>query len=99
MKTKRLSPEKFFVSKKGYITRNKVELALFLDEIDDDEFKSHVTKTKNDFSNWILEVYNDEHLASEISKLNNKKDIQIELLKSIVFDRMKKQKAKELNKI
>ena len=77
----RISAEKYFMLCNGTPIRSIKELAFMLDKISDDDFSYHVTDEKNDFSNWIRDVFGKERLAESLGRLKNKKESQIYLLK------------------
>ena len=47
-------------------------LANSLDEVNDDVFRYHVNKYKNDFSTWVRDVIGDNDFAREISRIKTK---------------------------
>ena len=73
----------FYVSD-GSRLKNVFELVDALEDMHDKVFKEHVNGTKNDFSNWIKDVFDEEHMAKEISKLNSRMDTHRLLLKGLV---------------
>ena len=81
---KNVNQNHIFVLSDGSRIHNLKELANGLDSMPDEVFYHHVNDSKNDFYNWIKEVIKDEELANLISKIKNKKDMQICILKYIV---------------
>jgi DNA polymerase III delta subunit len=55
-----------------------------LEDMSEDVFRHHVNEAKNDFANWIKDVFKEENLAKDIKEVNNKVETQIKLLKHIV---------------
>ena len=47
----------------------------FLASMNDDIFKHHVNKEKNDFGNWVRDVLKDEELANDITSVRSKEKI------------------------
>ena len=47
------------------------ELRAALENMSEELFSHHVTKEKNDFTNWVRDVIKDETLAKQISKANS----------------------------
>jgi hypothetical protein len=65
--------EKNFWVNDGRVLRNLKDLSVALVDMDEDTFKHHVNKEKNDFKNWINDVIGDNKLAKDISKTKNQK--------------------------
>ncbi|MEM2131145.1 MAG: hypothetical protein QXR96_01350 [Candidatus Woesearchaeota archaeon] len=61
-----------FVLPDGKKINNLNELILNLTSMSDDFFKHHVNETKNDFYNWIKDVYGFIDLAEEIKNIKDK---------------------------
>jgi hypothetical protein len=55
--------------------RSLPELALAVESIDDDVFRYHVNKDKNDFEAWIRDVLQDKELAREIARVKTKETL------------------------
>ncbi|MAG16150.1 hypothetical protein CMO88_03750 [Candidatus Woesearchaeota archaeon] len=51
------------------------ELALSLEKVNDDIFRYHVNRDKNDFEVWIREVIKDKELAREIARVKTKETL------------------------
>jgi hypothetical protein len=71
--------EKCFILCDGRSIHTCKELADILTTISDDIFSYHVTDTKNDFSNWINDIFEDHELAKKISFLKNRMEMSIEI--------------------
>ena len=69
---------------------------LLTDQIDDDVFYNHVTKERNDFVNWISDVFKERELAKKLSGVMDKKDFQLILLKHVVSKKTKRIKSRLL---
>jgi len=52
----------------GTSIKNLQELADALEIMDDTAFKHHVTKDKNDFSNWVRDIICDVDLSNDLLK-------------------------------
>ncbi len=61
-------PENRFYCADGTVLRNVQELGERLKAISVQAFYHHVTPSRNDFHNWIRDVYQDPALASELLK-------------------------------
>lgn len=64
---------------------NLEELESALDYMPSEIFSSHVTDSKNDFSNWVLHVIKDDYLAELLSK-ENSRERMISVLKRRIMD-------------
>ncbi len=67
------SPEKCFWACDGQVLKNLGELAGAIEKMSDDVFNYHVTKEKNDFANWVSDVFGEEKLAAELKKAKTAK--------------------------
>jgi len=56
----------------GETFRSLQELAVALEHMSDEAFQHHVTEHKNDFSNWVRDVFGDTTLAKQLSKVTDK---------------------------
>jgi hypothetical protein len=82
-----IPPEKYFVLRSGVTIKDIAELALALDSIADSDFSFHVNDSKNDFANWIGDVFGNKELADSIRPVKDKKESQILLLKHLFLDK------------
>lgn len=79
--------EKFFVLCNGAKLRDIKELAVSMEHLDEKEFALHVNEEKNDFANWVRDVFEEPKLASEMEQASSMKDTHIALLKHMAFER------------
>jgi hypothetical protein len=79
-----ISPDKYFILCDGKPIKSFKELADVLQLMSDDMFKYHVTETKNDFANWINDVFNDVELAKKIRIDKTRLETSIEIYKHIL---------------
>jgi hypothetical protein len=84
-----VAPEKYFVLCDGRKIKSAKELADVLQLITDDMFKYHVTDAKNDFSNWINDIFGEPELAKKIRTIKNRVETSLEIYRYI-FDRLPK---------
>ena len=68
--------EQSFHLANGRVLKNLHELSNALISMDEKTFSHHVTKDRNDFSNWILGVFRDEELSRQIAKNRNRESMQ-----------------------
>ncbi|MBU1204878.1 MAG: hypothetical protein KKA61_03400 [Nanoarchaeota archaeon] len=78
------NPEHYFFVQDGTVLKNVLGLSKQLDNMADEIFMHHVNETRNDFSNWIKDVFKEEKLAKELLKTTNKDKTQIIILKHII---------------
>lgn len=81
-------PEKSFWVNNGPIVNNLRTLPKTVEEMSEEQFKFHVNKEKNDFSNWIDEIIGYKELANELRKAKSKKTFLAKLKSKI--DSLKK---------
>ena len=70
-----------FITLDGTSFATLKQLIKALDTMNDDVFHYHVTESKNDFSNWVRDVFQDMKLAERLMQAKTSKDMQIILLK------------------
>lgn len=85
-KNKDISPEKYFILKDGTPIKSIKELAMMMDSMSDESFSFHVNEEKNDFANWIKDVFGKKDLADSLLGLKCRKENQILLLKHALHD-------------
>ncbi len=86
---KNVSSDKLFILCDGRTISNCKILADMLVVISDDIFAYHVTDNKNDFANWINDLFEDKELAKKISVLRNKLLMSIEIYR-YMFEKLEK---------
>ncbi len=83
-KLKKNIPENhFFVFVSGEKIKNVKELADTLEMVDEHHFKHHANKNKNDFANWISDVFEEFDLAEKIKTARNKDHARLIIYKHI----------------
>jgi len=85
--SKTIKTENYFVLGNGGVLKDIKELAECIDHLSDDEFRHHVNEQKNDFANWVRDVFDEKILADELFSIKDRKDTQIKLLKFLVNKR------------
>ncbi|MEM4330531.1 MAG: hypothetical protein QW273_00810 [Candidatus Pacearchaeota archaeon] len=88
------APEVSFFLVNGGILKNIPELVSALKEMPDETYNYHVTKEKNDFANWIRDIYKNEELANKLFKAKNKKEV-IKILEKALVEEEKELKKKQ----
>ncbi len=76
-------PDLTFKLKGGGIIRNIPQLKRAMAKMKDEIFTHHVNLDKNDFSNWIKDVYGDSELANTIKQHKDKELIEKEIEKAL----------------
>ena len=66
------------------------EFAKHLKTMSKDAFGHHVTGEKNDFSNWLRNSLEKKNLADRIEKKLDKIEMELEVLRHLVFEENKK---------
>jgi len=66
------TPEHCFWTPDGQILKNVAELRTALKKMSRETFRHHVNEEKNDFANWIGEVFGDAELAENVRKAASK---------------------------
>jgi len=85
------APEtQYFIFCDGHPIKNVTQLAEKLEQIEDHLFNYHVTEDKNDFVNWIKDIFEEVELAQEIAGLKNKDHVRLAIYKHIVKKTSKK---------
>ncbi|MBW2984416.1 hypothetical protein KY361_04830 [Candidatus Woesearchaeota archaeon] len=85
------APEEYhFVLADGKRLKSLYDLASALGKMTEDTFKHHVNEARNDFSNWVNDVFKMPDLAKEISAMNNKVETELSILRKMV-DKLRKE--------
>ncbi len=80
--------EHHFVVADGRKLKNIIELADALETMTEEIFSHHVNEAKNDFSNWVKDVFYDHSLAEDLSMAKNRLETQIVVLRRLVRELM-----------
>ena len=70
-----ISEDKFFYFKQGKRASSIEELKEILIHMDQEEYDHHVMQDKNDFANWIENVFQEKGLAQVLRKNPKKEDV------------------------
>jgi HD superfamily phosphohydrolase len=70
-----MEPDKYFWLHDGRALKSLKELSDSLENMPGDVFSHHVTKERNDFSNWIKDVIGDKDLAQRVYSLKTTKEM------------------------
>jgi hypothetical protein len=65
-------PSLYFYSANGVVLSSLEQLPKALEEMPDDVYRHHVSPARNDFSNWIGDVFGKGELAERIRSMDRK---------------------------
>ncbi len=80
---KNIHEDHYFVLLGGHKVKNVKELADALEMIDEHQFKHHVNENKNDFANWIRDVFEEFDLSEKVKTAKNKDHTRLIIYKHI----------------
>ena len=86
-----IKPEEHFRLSSGRVLKNLNELLNALKSMDEETFEFHVNEQKNDFGNWIKDVFKDEELAKSFFNSKTREGI-IDAIETRLFEIGKKEK-------
>ncbi|MEM4240023.1 MAG: hypothetical protein QXM31_00685 [Candidatus Woesearchaeota archaeon] len=76
--------EKHFVLQDGRKIESLFQLVDELETMAEDTFRSHVNEWKNDFANWVRDVFESPRLADEMQKVRDRIDTQRAVMKHLL---------------
>ncbi|MDI3543960.1 MAG: hypothetical protein PWQ28_241 [Candidatus Woesearchaeota archaeon] len=79
-----IKPEEYFLLCDGLVLKNIYDLIDALETMSDDVFYYHVNDERNDFFNWLKDVFHEEELAQRILGFRNPLRVEVEILKELV---------------
>ena len=80
---KKIPEERYFVLVSGQKVKNVKELADVLESLDETNFLHHVNEHRNDFANWIQDVFEEFDLAEKLKTSVDKKKTRMIIYKHI----------------
>jgi len=83
-KAHHLRPEHYFYLTDGKILQNMEQLSTSLKDMNETVFKYHVNEDKNDFANWVRDVFGKQELAQKMQQTKNK-DLILKEIKKDMF--------------
>ena len=86
-----IKPENYFVLCDGQVVKDYLELARLLETLNDDMFYYHVNDQKNDFANWINDVFKEEDLAKDLRAARGRMETMALLYKHL-FEKLAKER-------
>ncbi len=79
VKSLSIRPEQFFYLHDGSMLVSLTELYIAIDKMGDELFKYHVNSERNDFANWIENVFDNKQLADKVRKCAGKEELKAAL--------------------
>ncbi|MEM4247219.1 MAG: hypothetical protein QXR48_00995 [Candidatus Woesearchaeota archaeon] len=76
--------EKHFVLQDGRKIESLFQLIDELETMAEETFRSHVNEWKNDFANWVRDVFESPTLAEEMQKIRDKIETQRAIMKHLL---------------
>lgn len=73
--------QRYFVLANGKPVQHVAELAEVLEDLEDHVFDHHVNPERNDFHNWVKDVFQDIELAKKMLGVTDKKHLQLVIYK------------------
>ncbi|MEM4637428.1 MAG: hypothetical protein QXK76_00170 [Candidatus Woesearchaeota archaeon] len=80
-----IHPDKYFILCDGRTIKDYMELATIIETINDDIFYYHVNSERNDFANWISDVFQDYDLADKIRNVKSRNEMMFVLYKHLFY--------------
>ncbi len=87
-----ISPDRQFALCDGKLIKDPKELAEILKTMNDNTFDFHVNEFKNDFANWIDDIFDEKEFADEIREIHNKIEMRAKVFEHLFkkLEHMKK---------
>lgn len=91
-------PEHAFYCADGRVLKNLTGLAEELNGISPEAYRHHANESRNDFSNWIKDVYGNWKLAKKIASAKNSAEAAAIIEKALAPKATRKKKTAEMKK-
>jgi 23S rRNA G2069 N7-methylase RlmK/C1962 C5-methylase RlmI len=95
--TEEVSPEVYFRLADGRVLKSVPELLEALKNMEEWVYNHHVNAEKNDFANWIADVYGDEELALGLKNSKKQRGV-VKAIKSALKKSSKEEKKNSKKK-
>ncbi len=79
-----IDPDSYFWLRSGQPLKSIQELALHLPLLSEEDFTHHVREGKNDFANWVRELFAEHELAAALAQCRTKTEMQSTLYSHIM---------------
>ena len=73
-----------FIVSDGSVIKNVAELIEALEKMHEDTYKFHANEQKNDFGNWVKDVFGQHELAENLKTAESKGDAQLAVAKTLL---------------
>lgn len=93
-----IKPEQYFWLRDGNSIKSIEELPQSLENMPQDIFAHHVNESKNDFANWVKEVFSDQELAEMILAAKNSIEMKHKVT-AFLSNKQKKQEQLDMPKL
>ena len=77
-------PEQYFILITGVPLKNIKELINSFETMNEWVFRHHVNEARNDFANWIKDVFNEKELSEEVKDVRDMHEMQLRMLKYLI---------------
>lgn len=77
-------PELCFIVQDGTKIEDIKQMAMIVEALEDHVFNHHVNSDRNDFANWIEDIFEEKELAEELRSIMDKLNTQRIVLKYLV---------------
>ena len=74
----------------GMKLENLMQLMEYLEKINDETYKFHANESKNDFSSWVNDVFEEPELAQNLKTASNKANAQLIIAKKLLKELMER---------
>lgn len=93
-----LDSSSFFYLSDGSVIKNIEGLSKILEKMSEEVFRNHVSGDKNDFSNWVSDIFNEKKLSEEIRYSKTPLEMS-KIIKKSLLKKSKEKDKKILDKI
>ena len=68
----------------GMKLENLMQLMVYLEKMNDETYKYHANESKNDFSSWVKDVFEEPELAENLKTANTKESAQLIIARKLL---------------
>ena len=74
----------------GMKLENLMQLMEYLEKMNDETYKFHANESKNDFSSWVKDVFEEPELAENLKTSSTKENAQLIIAKKLLKELMER---------